>query len=329
MAALTSSPAPQAGIPTVPAFLVCGFLGAGKTTFLLRRLQEAGSGTAVLVNEFGELGLDGAVISRRAGVDVVEMPGGCVCCSQREGLIASVERIVRELQPKRLFLEPSGVAELSAMIASLADDRLTGLIHLEAAVTMVDATTFLEYSDPDAFGTFFQDQVVHADLVVVNKMDLVDAQELKAVVERVLSLNADAVVVAAEHGRLAETPILSRASRSAKSDKVESPLFERVELLLRRNTAKERIQAFRDNLEQGRYGRVIRAKGCLHLKEEGWIEIHYSGRRFDIREGFTSAQPHLTVIGLDLNGDSLRSDMGVLSPLTLAGSALQEEGKQI
>ena len=76
--------------------LVCGFLGAGKTTFILERLRDKSVRTVVLVNELGTLGIDGQTIRTKGGVDVVEMAGGCICCSQRQGLVKSVIEMLKE-----------------------------------------------------------------------------------------------------------------------------------------------------------------------------------------------------------------------------------------
>src|SRR6266567_3784969 len=176
----------------IRTYLVSGFLGAGKTTFILEQLKNTGSRVAVLVNEFGELGIDGALIRSRSGFDVVEMPGGCICCSQRDGLAESIRRIAVEMEPELLLIEPSGIAEISEVLKVLAGPSLAGVIRLDAALTVIDAETFLEFSEPDGFGTFFLDQVVNADLILVNKIDLVAPAELAAIERRVEELRPGA-----------------------------------------------------------------------------------------------------------------------------------------
>src|SRR6185369_7745825 len=124
--------------------LVGGFLGAGKTTFILEQLKSAGTRVAVLVNEFGKLGIDGALIRLQGGIEVIELPGGCICCSQKEGLLESVRSVARQVAPELLLIEPSGVAEISELLQLLSDPSLAGVIRLDTVITVLDCETFLE-----------------------------------------------------------------------------------------------------------------------------------------------------------------------------------------
>src|SRR5690606_25325624 len=130
-------------------------------------LKSARGRAAVLVNEFGSLGIDGSLIRSAGGIDVVEMPGGCICCSQQAGLVESIATIREEIRPDLLLIEPSGVAEASEVLKVLAAPALAGVIRLDAVITVLDASTFFEFSDPEAFGSFFLDQITHADLLLV------------------------------------------------------------------------------------------------------------------------------------------------------------------
>ena len=98
--------------------LVCGLLGAGKTSFIINFLKEANEKCVVLVNDFGKLGIDGEVLSS-GGLETVTLPSGCVCCSLKQDLIESIDRVVKEFAPEHLVIEPSGIASPSGVLEAL------------------------------------------------------------------------------------------------------------------------------------------------------------------------------------------------------------------
>ena len=150
-----------------------------KTTYILERLRDKSARTAVLVNEFGTLGIDGETIRAAGGVSVVEMAGGCICCNQRQDMVKSIAEIARDIRPDVLLIEPSGVAETSELLNALSDSSLGGIVRCDGTITIIDATTFLDYSEPGSFGTFFLDQIENADVVLINKVDLVRARRAR------------------------------------------------------------------------------------------------------------------------------------------------------
>jgi len=153
-------------------FLVAGFLGSGKTTLLKRILgwQKDLSETVVLVNEFGEVGIDGALLGG-AGSNVVELTSGCICCTLTTDLLRCLSEIQEKFKPKRILIESSGVADPAAVVSILTDSRLAASMELEKIVTVLDA----EYWDiRENFGTLFFSQLETAHLILLNKIDLLD-----------------------------------------------------------------------------------------------------------------------------------------------------------
>ncbi len=124
--------------------IVVGFLGAGKTTFLQRKLKEANPAlrTVVLVNDFGALGLDGALLEGR-GADVVELSNGCICCSLRSDLAAQLKEVVAKMKPDRVLIEPSGVADVASLLRALHTPDIAPLIRARRLYTVIDAKAFL------------------------------------------------------------------------------------------------------------------------------------------------------------------------------------------
>ena len=183
------------GAPTIPVDIVGGFLGSGKTT-LLRRLLEQGTGerVAVVVNEFGEIGIDGLVVGGLGyGERMVELSSGCICC-QLDTLHFEIalEELCDDVKPDRIVIETSGVADPGALARRLADlGRPLGSL-----ITVVD-TVNLDRVLAEPIG---RDQIVAADFLVLSKLDLPETRGLPAAEGRLRVVNARAPVIPAPVG---------------------------------------------------------------------------------------------------------------------------------
>ncbi len=151
--------------------VLAGFLGAGKTTLLKRILswETDLSGTAVIVNEFGEVGIDGALLGE-AGTDMVELASGCVCCTLKPDLIQTFRDVEARFAPKRIFLETTGVADPYAVAEVFSLPALRDRFRLHKTVTVLDADY---WEAREAFGPLFHNQLRAADLILLNKVDTV------------------------------------------------------------------------------------------------------------------------------------------------------------
>ncbi len=177
--------------PTQPSgqhsavFLLSGFLGAGKTTLLKRILawESDLSDTVVLVNEFGDVGIDGDLL-KNAGSDVVELTSGCICCSLSADLEQSLARIWEQYKPRRIFIEASGIADPTAILPVLRDSRLAGTMKLEKIVTVLDADF---WEARENFGRLFYNQLETAQLILLNKVDQVDEEKIPSYLQEIHS----------------------------------------------------------------------------------------------------------------------------------------------
>jgi len=159
--------------------VLVGFLGAGKTT-LLRHLvmsEEDMTGTVVIVNEFGEVGFDGALI-KRLGTDVIELVSGCVCCTLVVDLTVTLQRILDELKPRRILIEASGLADPKGIVKILDGDGIRERVSLHRMITILDARC---WEIRENFGHLFFDQLESAGYLLLNKIDLIDRDKLPAV----------------------------------------------------------------------------------------------------------------------------------------------------
>lgn len=207
--------APQGPIPIT---VVTGFLGAGKTT-LVNRLVQARAGReriGVVVNEAGEVGLDGELLGD-SSEDVIEIADGCVCCTSQGELLDSITRLHRAAgRLDRIILETSGLADPGPVVDALAS--ITHVLRLDTMVAVVDAVHALDALDRDRSPEAHQ-QIQLASHVVVSKLDLADDSAVQRLRARVRALNPDAELIAEPRERIDGSSFLDRFSLAA----VEQP----------------------------------------------------------------------------------------------------------
>jgi G3E family GTPase len=172
---------------TIPTTVLTGFLGAGKTTLLNRILAEPGAGRiAVVVNEFGEVGIDGQLVAPTAET-IIELNNGCVCCTVRGDLIAALGRLLESgIVFDRVVIETSGLADPAPVIQSfILDEVLRARFALDAIVTVVDARHLaLQLAHDEA-----REQIAFADVILLNKVDLEPPSGIDAVEGEIRRLN--------------------------------------------------------------------------------------------------------------------------------------------
>ena len=190
----------------IPATVVTGFLGSGKTTLINRILREQhGRKLAVIVNEFGEISIDGQLVIHDADQQLVEFNNGCLCCTVRGDLVETLGRLME--RPDALdgiLIETTGLADPAPVASTFfAADEVKAGIRLDAFVTVVDAVNLeknLEQSNEAI------EQVAFSDIVLINKMDLVSTEQMDKIERRVRQLNAMAKIY---HTSNSEIPLSS------------------------------------------------------------------------------------------------------------------------
>src|SRR6266446_815696 len=199
----------------IPVTVVTGFLGAGKTTLVRRFLATPeGAGTAVVINEFGSVGIDDALV-RGSTDDVTLLGNGCLCCNTRSELQNALRNLVAERahgtlpQFTRILIETSGLADPGPILQTFATDRaLGGEFHVEVVVAVVDAVGGL---DTLAWSAEARKQIILADRLVIAKTDLAKAQAVKRLTARLTALNPHAAVHTAVDGDLEARCLLEAA----------------------------------------------------------------------------------------------------------------------
>ena len=225
--------------------IISGFLGAGKTTFIKKLLEEAIAGEQVVLieNEFGEIGIDGGFL-KDSGIEIREMNSGCICCSLVGDFGKSLEEVLTKYQPDRVIIEPSGVGKLSDVMKAVRDVAANLEVALNSAVTVVDASKCKMYMKN--FGEFFNNQVAYAGTIILSRTDVADAKKVDAAVKMLREANPKAVIVT--------TPV-SQLTGSQLLEIIEKPDTMEEELM------KEALEAFEESHHHHEHGDSC---GCGH-----------------------------------------------------------------
>ena len=205
--------------------IISGFLGAGKTTFIKKLLEEAISGEQVVLieNEFGEIGIDGGFL-KDSGIEIREMNSGCICCSLVGDFGKSLAEVLTKYKPDRVIIEPSGVGKLSDVMKAVRDVAAEIEVTLNSAVTIVDVAKCRMYMKN--FGEFFNNQIENAGTVVLSRTDITAMDKVNQAVELIREKNPKAVIVTTPCSQLSGAQLLEIIE---KPDTMAEDLMKEVE----------------------------------------------------------------------------------------------------
>lgn len=297
--------------------IVAGYLGAGKTTLMGRFIADAEEPErlVVLVNEFGELGIDSLLMA--GANDVVELSSGCICCTLRMDFRAQIEEIGERLNPRRLLIEPTGVATTGQVLKALRHSSLANLVEGVRVFTLVDAPTFNERMKESP--RFFTSQVQAADVVVLSKPDLVPSERVPVLVAAVESLAPDAWVISAERGELPgefELPPYRAPRDAPESERLDDlvSLNYRLPAVVGMESLRELFRALKD----GEFGPVERAKALAECAD-GWHRFDLAGSTYEEQPTGPVPEGRLVVIGRDLMAEKMNRSVRRLEGIPATG----------
>ncbi|HEV2552299.1 MAG TPA: cobalamin biosynthesis protein CobW [Bosea sp. (in: a-proteobacteria)] len=279
-----------------PCTIITGFLGAGKTTLVRHLLENAeGKRLAVLVNEFGDLGFDGEFlkgcgISGCTEEDVVELPNGCICCTVADDFVPALEKLLNRADPpQHILIETSGLALPKPLVQAFNWPAIRARVTVDGVIAVVDGPAVAEgqfADDPEALAAqraqdasvehdnpleeVFEDQILCADLILLNKSDLIDTATRERVKSEISAHLPKAIkIVETRHGTIepalilglsaaAEADLASRPSHHGDGEDHEHDDFDSVALALPDGLAPDALAA--------RLGKAAEAQGVLRLK---------------------------------------------------------------
>ena len=197
--------------------IISGFLGAGKTTFIKKLIEEIYKGQKVVLieNEFGEIGIDGGFL-KDAGVQINEMNSGCICCSLVGDFGKALKQVSYDYTPDMIIIEPSGVGKLSDVIAAVENVKEEADLELENFITVADATKCKLYMKN--FGEFYNNQIESATTVVLSRTQNVDEAKLETAVNLIKEHNDKASIITTPWDELTGEQIISALKHTSLVD---------------------------------------------------------------------------------------------------------------
>ena len=315
--------------------IISGFLGAGKTTFIKKMIDEAFKGEQIVLieNEFGEVGIDGGFL-KDAGIQITEMNSGCICCSLVGDFGKNLNEVITKYHPDRILIEPSGVGKLSDVMKSVIDIEKEQPVKLNALVTVVNALKASKQMK--AFGEFFNNQIEYATTVILSRSQNATPEQLEFCVKQIQALNPKASVITTDWDAIKGEQILKTMEHEHHHDHdehehhhehgegctcgchdhdhehghhhaddvftswgKETPhKFERAKL-------EEILKQFVED------DKILRSKGMVEGTDGKWIYFDMVPGEYEIRDGEPDYTGRIVVIGTDIHEHELEELFGL------------------
>lgn len=258
----------------VPTTVITGYLGAGKTTLLRRIAKASRMRIAILMNEFGEIAIDSKVV-KGENISMIELSGGCVCCSLSGEFSAAVSEMLETIRPEWIVVETTGAAEPAALAYDIAQS-IPG-VKLDSIVTVVDADSMERFP---SLGHTGREQIELADIIILNKTDLVSAQSLETTRDALKAMNGRAIVLESERCKI-DTALLFGISRESvakkhKAHKIDIGYFDYASDGAIRH---DKLLALLAGMPEG----IFRAKGFVKT-DKGCFLMNYVAGRHELEE---------------------------------------------
>jgi G3E family GTPase len=253
-----------------PITLVTGPLGSGKTTLLRHILATRPGKIAIVMNEFGEIAIDTKVIKGK-NVRIAELGGGCVCCSLLGEFEAAVIEIIEKIAPEIIVVETTGLAEPEALVFNIQE--ALPQCRLDGVVSVIDADMLVRFPE---LGHTTRLQIEGADILLLNKIDLVDAKQTDALEIKLREINPTAAVVRTERCQIDPELLfgIGRGKKIAPPQHVHQPEFESFTFTSDKTVARDCFERLAEALPAS----VLRAKGFVRFADGAQLFNFVAGR---------------------------------------------------
>jgi G3E family GTPase len=272
-----------------PITLVTGPLGSGKTTLLRHVLATRPAKIAIVMNEFGEIAIDTKVIEGKT-VRIAELGGGCVCCSLLGEFEAAVTEIIKKVAPEIIVVETTGLAEPEALVFNIQE--ALPQCRLDGVVSVIDADMLVRFPE---LGHTTRLQIEGADILLLNKIDLVDAKQIEPLETKLREINSTAAIVRTVRCQIDPELLFgigqSRKRTAAPPQHEHQPEFESFTFSSDNVFSRDCFERFVDALPSS----VIRAKGFVRFPDGAQL-FNFVAGRWEL-EPFEAGETQLVFIG--------------------------------
>ncbi len=327
--------------------VVYGFLGAGKTTFIRHLIDHPleGEKLVILVNEFGEVGLDGLILSGHGDevADIVEIPSGCICCTMAPDFRWQIIELHERFSPDRMVIEPTGIATISQIMNILEREDLEHLYSSIRLIHILDGFEFLSFIKSHRY--FMENQIRAGNTVLLNKTDRLKPSRVKLLVNSVKEINPQARVFPTSFARIEPTILRdilgcrhenAKLSVEAKTALIRDmkPEQHKVAGEHRHNNEHQEsehedpggqyesfgwryisetfdpgcLKLFFDELRDQQYGGVVRAKGIFRTQDE-WIKLELASGEIHIDTSQKGRESMVSIIGRFMNISKMETQL--------------------
>ncbi len=274
-----------------PISIITGYLGAGKTTLLKNILNKADKKIAVIMNEFGEIDIDSKIIKGK-NINIVELAGGCVCCSLTGEFELATKEIIKKYKPDIIVVETTGLAEPDTLIFDI-ENELPDL-KLDSIIALVDSDAFFKFP----LGKTGKIQVEMADIIILNKVDLINNKELNKLEKEIKNLNNRANIVKTKFASVDNHILFGIYSKRDIKKEINHEHTKNIEFFSFKSNKifdKEKFEEFIRNLSK----EIYRAKGFINLDKKFYL-FNFVAQKYSLEE-FKADKTELVFIGENVN----------------------------
>lgn len=304
-----------------------GFLGAGKTMLIKKLINENayGSNIAIIENEFGEVGIDGAIL-KETNIEVKEINSGCICCQVSGKFGDAVIEVINKYKPEVIIIEPSGVAKLTEILNVLGGIKFDGKISVRNIFTLIDIQNYDIYLNN--FKEFYENQIKKANKIVLSRSQFVEEEKINKTIQSIKKYNSTAEIFYKPWYELNAFDIVNSKINNVVNDKkVKFSKISSLNVALKKgnHTAKEVFESYPIDLMRNasceelkkkfefiynsgeKFGTVLRAKGIAEGTDGVYYQFDYVPNEFKSRPIRWSNRKVVSIIGSNLNKEELKN----------------------